>query len=130
MNKETQEIKIKYRITGIEPFPGRKSHVAILLSPVEELKFSTKPKPKVHMIGPSGMPIDGDQMHQVMSMMFSGPGSPFKKQEEQDPRDIIFVDSVLDFTQRGWKYLDVIEVAFNKVADGGDITADFLETQS
>ena len=94
------------------------------------MAFSTPSKPKIQMIGPSGMPMNDNQMHQVMTMMFSGPNSPFQQKEAQDPRDIIFVDSVLDFTQRGWKYLDVIEVAFTKVQDGSDITSDFLETQS
>ena len=129
MKKETQEIKIKYRISGIQPYPERNSHVTILLSPIKKLEFGIPNEPKIQMMSPTGFPIDGKQLQQMMTMIVGGPNSPFRKKEEEDPRNIIFVDSVLDFKQRGWKYLDVIEVAFNKVQDGGDITEDFLETE-
>jgi len=118
-------VSVRYRIVGIEKFRGLglKGYVAVFLEPVKPLKNYHKSSP---------VRVKGNVPKEVLSgisMMIESAIPPGWRGEdyEEDPRSIVHIEPVIDFTLRNWKFGDIVDVRIEKVKDAKDIDPVQLE---
>lgn len=116
------EVKINYRIAGIDEFQDLNGYVAVYMEPVNKLNVNNiqKENLKVQGFGPSGTPIPQEVLQQLSAQVEKMLPSHLRK-EKEDPRIFVHVEPTIDFIPRGWKFGDIIEVSMKKVKDASEI---------
>lgn len=121
-------VSIKYRITGVDEFSEMDGYVAVYLEPVKRIRKPSKGNPRIniHGVGPKGSPVPREVLQQL-SMMLEASIPPEFKQSSEDPRNLIHVEPIVDFTPRNWKFGDIVKVSMVKVKDANEIDPVLLE---
>jgi len=124
------KISTKYRITGVDEFPEIDGYVAVYLEPVIRLKPNKDNRHRnveVQGFGPKGMPIPAEAMRQISVQLEQMIPPQFRQRQMEDPRNLIHVEPIIEFTPRNWKFGDIVEVSIKKVKDANDIDPAKLE---
>jgi hypothetical protein len=112
---KNNKLQILYTIKGIQPYHAAERHVAILLSPVdriEEEAIKNNPNMNVGMIGPDHEGIPPEVKEQLASLFSAMAGG---RNKHEDDRNIVLIESEIEFQKRNWRYGDAITATFEKI---------------
>jgi hypothetical protein len=98
----------------------KEDHVEVVMVPVEKIEYNQeKPSNNVPIsitgIGPSGSPFPPELQNQLSQMLKGALPTMFQDRKGEDPRNIVHIESEIDFLARNWKYGDIINVTLEKV---------------
>ena len=109
--------KIEYMIVHVGEHPKSKNKdlVAIFLEPIEKLSIDLDESQQIEVLGQSAPP-EIKQLIQFIQKV-----NTRNQPDKTDERNIVILKPKLDFLQLGWKYGDIIEVAFKKIKEAEDV---------
>ena len=120
------KVTIPYQIKGIKPSNQKKGYVEVTMEPVDPLDYTTDDQLnqtpiQVTGIGPNGAGFPPEVQQQLSQMLQQAMPPMFKQKKNYDPRQLIHVESEIDFLHRNWKYGDIINVTLQKIKKAEDV---------
>ena len=120
------KITIPYQIKGVKPSEVKNGYVEVLLVPVDKIEYDHPDDKnnvpiKITGLGPGGAPFPPELQQQLTQMLKSAMPPVFKPKKGEDPRNLVHVESEIDFLARNWKYGDIINVTLEKVKHAEEV---------
>jgi len=121
------KITLSYQIKSIKPSELKDGYVEVMLEPVDKIEYNHEVHKNNHSpisvtgIGPGGVPFPPEFQQQISQLLKSAIPPSFQVKKGNDPRNIIHVESEIDFLTRNWKYGDIINVTLEKVKKAEDV---------
>lgn len=113
----TEKVTTEYRICAINDSDIIDGYVEVFMDPVDKTVFDPAPEqgpgcPNVIMKSGGEMPVEIQQMMQHIPKQMKQVAKQMNK--HNDPRNILLIESRVDFDTCGWKYGDTLKVTFEK----------------